>query len=74
MTRGQPSRSPTPGWLSRIAPPTAPLNLALAVFTGPGEDVNGDRLEDDEGNRVYLGAIGVSWSAPADASGVTGYT
>ncbi len=62
------------GPLARIGPPAEPLNLALAVFTGPGEDVNGDRLEDAEGNRVYLGAIGVSWSAPADASGVTGYT
>ena len=71
-TRGNRQVS-NPGPVSRIEPPSAPLNLALAVFTGPGENVNGDRLEDDEGNRVYLGAIGVSWSAPADASGVTGY-
>ena len=72
VTRGN-RQVPNPGLASRIEPPTKPLNLALAVFTGPGEDVNGDRLEDDEGNRVYLGAIGVSWSAPADATGVTGY-
>ncbi len=73
VTRGN-RQVPNPGLASRIEPPAAPLNLALAVFTGPGKDVNGDRLEDDEGNGVYLGAIGVSWSVPEDASGVTGYT
>ncbi len=62
-----------PGTAARIEPSAAPGDLLLAPYTDTVEDENGNPLYDSEGNRLYTGIIGVSWSAPADASGITGY-
>ena len=58
---------------SRIQPPTAPGDLLLAPRTEPADDQDGNPLYDDEGNRLYEGFIGVSWSAPGACS-VTEHT
>ena len=61
------------GTASRIEPSAAPGDLLLAPYADAAVDDEGVPLYDSEGNRLYTGFIGVTWSAPADASGITGY-
>ena len=53
---------------SRIQPPAAPGDLLLAPRTEPADKPDGTPLYDGDGNRLYEGFIGVSWSAPGACS------
>ena len=61
------------GAAAQIGPPNAPTDLELAPRTEPADDDQGFPMYDNDGNRLYEGVFGVSWSAPDDASGITGY-